>query len=504
VNVSQRYVIVDNSAFISETGAAGDSSLVQACIGLPVFYKKYSSSPEAERVIVNSGAASNSRANCYIGTPLPSTPGTPGDSATAASYNVIDGFDLTASSTFKIGLRIQSSSYNVFKNGRIYNLDSVGVFVSGSTPKPARYNIISDNKIYNTKQRAIKIGIYNGISNTSNYATFTLIKNNEVYVQDDPSSASDALWNMVDINKSTAFTVVEGNTFRSYSSQSAGRGTIDIWNNVRKTNINCNFIRDIGKSVNGINAIIYVRNNGNIISVYNNVILNSSLVNDDIYAFRLNATDNTDSKVVYNTVYNIDNGILFEDSSPATPVFKVQDNILYINYLNGGIYFTNTGTNTGRFTVSNNCYPTNPTTSGQPYDGETGRQVGDPQFVNPTFYSSPHGLQLKTGSICLGNGITVTGITSDYSKKARSASAPSIGAFESALTSISWTGKVSTDWHNYLNWNPEIVPTNTLQAIIPLKTNLPVISSSNAVCKGLLLEGSATVVINNSRLLNVY
>jgi hypothetical protein len=176
---------------------------------------------------------------------------------------------------------------------------------------------------------------------------------------------------------------------------------------------------------------------------------------------------------------------------------------MYINYTGGGIYFTNIGT-TGRYTVSNNCYPSAPTTVGQPYHGETGRQVGDPLFVNPAFYSSPHGLQLKNGSICLATGTPVTGITRDYSLRLRNATTPGIGAFEAALNSLSWTGKTSQDWHNYMNWNPELVPTNTTQAIIPLKANLPVVSVSDASCKGLQLENGANVTINTSRLLTVY
>lgn len=499
VNDAQDYVIVANAAFIPETGASGDTSLVQAGIGLPVFYTKFSSNPEVERVVVNSGSAPSSKANCYIGTPL----GSAGDSATASSYNIIDGFDLTASATNKVGLRIQSSSFNVYKNSRIYNLDTIGIYISGSSLKPAKYNTVANNKIYNTRQRAVKIGKHNGTTANSNFAYFTLVKGNEIYVVDDGSTTNDQLWNMVDVHPRTAFTMIENNTFRNYNSQTAGKGTVEIWNNTRKTNVSCNFFKDIGKVASGTNALIYIRNNGLNINVFNNVLLKSSLADDDVYAFRLNAAGHTDSKVVYNTVFNVDNGSYLEDSGTPVPVFKLQDNIMYINYTGGGIYFTNIGT-TGRFTVSHNCYPSVPTTAGQPYHGETGRQVGDPLFVNPSFFDSPHGLQLKTGSICLANGTPVTGITRDYSYRSRNATNPGIGAFEAVLNSIRWTGKVSQDWHNYLNWNPELVPTNFIQAIIPLKPILPVISFSNAVCKGMQLENGANVTINNGRLLTVY
>jgi len=498
VNDAEDYVIVDNAAFMPETGASGDTSLLQVSIGMPVFYKKYSSNPETERVIVNTAGVGSSKANCYIGTPI----GT-GDSATAANYNIIDGFDLTGSATNKTGLRIQSSSFNVFRNGRVYNLDTVGVYISGSSLKPARYNILAGNKIYNTFQRAIKIGKHGGSTGNSNCTYFTLIKGNEIYVENDAGSSNDRLWNMLDVHPKTAFTMIEGNTFRSYDSQSAGKGTVEIWDNVRKTNISCNFFRDIGKAVSGINSIVYIRNSSLNINVFNNVLLKSSLLNDDVYAFRFNGAGHPGSKAVYNTVLNVDNGILFEDIGVTPPVFLVQNNILHINYSGGGAYFTSSGT-TGRFTVSHNCYPSVPTAPGDPYHSETGRQVGDPQFVNPSFFSSPHGVQIKTGSVCISNGTSVSGITTDYIQDTRQASNPTIGAFESVLVSCSWTGNVSQDWHNYLNWSPELVPTSFIQAVIPLKSNLPVVSVTDAVCKGLQLEDNATVNVNNGRLLTVY
>jgi hypothetical protein len=502
VNDAQDYVIVSNAAFIPETGASGDTSLVQAAIGLPVIYKKFATNPETERVIVNNNNIANSRAICYVGTPIGAN-GTAGDSATAANYNIIDGLDLRGSAAFKFGLRIQSSSFNVFKNGWIYNLDTVGVYVSGSSAKPAKYNILSDNKIYNTKRRAIKVGRHGGLTSNANYAWHTLIKGNEVYVQDDANTSNDSLWNALDVHQSTAFTMIEGNTFRNYNSKSAGKGAVEIWNNARKTLVSCNFFKDIGKLVNGINALIYIRNSSLNINVFNNVLLNSSIVNDDIYAFRINAQGHSNSNLVYNTVLNVDNGFHLDDSGTPAPTFRLQNNIMHINHAGGGVYFTNVGT-TGRYTVSNNCYPTQPTTVGQPYHTETGRQVGDPLFVNPSFFSSPHGVQLKTGSICLGTGTPVTGITRDFSRISRNATTPSIGAFEAALTSLSWTGKVNTDWHDYRNWSPEIVPTNLIQALIPVKSNMPVVSGANAVCKGLQLSTGATVTVNNNRLLTVY
>ncbi len=239
--------------------------------------------------------------------------------------------------------------------------------------------------------------------------------------------------------------------------------------------------------------------------MFNNVLLDSLSQNNDIFAFRLNGSNSVANNVAFNTVYHIDNGVLFEDSgAPATVDFKLQDNIIYINYSIGGVYFTSGTITTGRFTVSYNCYPTNPTSVGDPYNGETGRQVGDPLFLNPSYYLSGSGLSVQTGSICINHGTPVTSITRDHLCRARSASTPCIGACEGPLTATAWTGAADHNWHNYRNWDILYVPTQAISALIPNRSNYPVVSTDNAFCKSLQLQAAAVLIVQSPWIITVY
>jgi len=47
---------------------------------------------------------------------------------------------------------------------------------------------------------------------------------------------------------------------------------------------------------------------------------------------------------------------------------------------------------------------------------------------------------------------------------------------------LTWTGNESSDWFNSKNWNPQVVPDETKNVLIPLATNNPVIFSNGAHC----------------------
>jgi len=502
VNTSQRYVIVENAAFKPESGAAGDTSQLQASIGQPVFYLKYASNPETQRVILKATGVSGVKSVCYIGTPS----GGGDDVTTPANYNIVDGWDLTSNAALPglSGLKIVGSKFNVYRNSKIYELDSMAVFLMGnsSTSHSCNYNMILDNKIYNTKSRGLKIGIHNGTT-TTNMVQFTLFKGNEVYSTGAGNNIN--FQNAVDIHNNTAFTVIEKNILRSFNLKTAGKGAVEIWDNARKSLVYSNFIKNIGKITVGNNSLIYIRNNNNNINVFNNVLLDSLAQNTNIYAFRLNGNNSDSNKVVFNTIYHIDNGILFEDTGlPATVDFKLQDNIIYINYSIGGVYFTHTGGTTDRFTVSYNCYPTAPTIAGDPYHGETGRQVGDPSFLNSSFFLGASGLSLQPGSICINNGTPVSDITRDYLCRGRNATTPAIGAFEGPITACAWTGAVNQNWHYYKNWDILYVPTLAISALIPDRSNDPVVSTGNAVCKSLQVQTGALLRVQSPRTITVY
>ncbi len=75
----------------------------------------------------------------------------------------------------------------------------------------------------------------------------------------------------------------------------------------------------------------------------------------------------------------------------------------------------------------------------------------------------------------------------------------------SATESI-WTGSVSTDWFNPLNWCGSVIPSATIDAIIPGAgiSNMPIIGANGAVCKTISLATGATLTVNSNFTFNVY
>ncbi len=57
-----------------------------------------------------------------------------------------------------------------------------------------------------------------------------------------------------------------------------------------------------------------------------------------------------------------------------------------------------------------------------------------------------------------------------------------------SVTQVYWTGNVSTEWDDSLNWSPNITPDSTVDAIIPLVAlNQPIIGTIDASCRDLIL-----------------
>ncbi len=69
---------------------------------------------------------------------------------------------------------------------------------------------------------------------------------------------------------------------------------------------------------------------------------------------------------------------------------------------------------------------------------------------------------------------------------------------------VNWTGAVSTDWFNPLNWSPNtIIPDATRNCVINNATNSPIINAVGAVCKSVTI-GNGTLTINSGQTLSVY
>jgi len=488
VNKVSKYIIVEAAEFVPESGAAADSSKLQAAIGFPVVYEKHSANPETERVVLSSAGISGERATLHVGKPTST-----GDfNVNEANYNIIDGIDITGAD--QTGVRIQNSKFNVYKNSRVYELDSIGVLISGNSSKPANNNFILSNLIYNTNSKAVKIGIQSE-SSSNNRANLNHIKGNEIYSSGAGSKIN--FNNAIDVCRYTGYTIIESNTFRNFKLKSVNRGAIEIKNDVRQVLAYANFIKNIDRVNSGTHSIFALKNNGNNNKIFNNVIADSAVIDNNIYAFWVNVSTGTYTSglIGYNTVHNVDNGFKLESGASSVDL-TIKNNIMNLD-LTAPDHFTIIGT--GTYSVSYNCYSSIPFG----YSGETGRLVADPVFFLPTNYLSPYGFSLQGVSQCLNSGNPLSEITSDLRNEVRDAVTPSRGAFENVISSAIWTGVFNTNWHDYRNWDIKIVPVSTLDVIIPDRALDPVISNSNATIKTLQQSTDARLRINSPRTLTV-
>lgn len=488
VNKASKYIIVEGAEFVPETGAASDSSLLQAAIGFPVVYEKFAANPQTERVVLSSSGISGERAALHIGKPTSA-----GEfNVDAANYNIIDGIDVTGAD--QIGVRIQNSKFNTYKNSRVYELDSIGILISGNSAKPANNNFVLNNVIYNTKSKAVKIGIQSA-SSSNNRADLNHIKNNEIYSSG--AGANINYNNVIDICRFTGYTVIESNTIRNLKLKTINRGAVEIKNNVRRVLAFDNYLKNIDKISVGIHSIFYLQTNGNNNKIFNNVLADSAAVHNNIYAFWVNVSTGTYTAglIGYNTVHKIDNGFKLESGASGVD-FTIKDNIMNLD-ATGPDHFTISGA--GTYAVSYNCYSTIPAG----YTGETGRIVADPLFFLPTYYSGPYGFSLQATSPCLNSGNPITGIPTDLRKNARNASTPSRGAFENVISSAYWTGAINTNWHDFRNWDIKLVPLTTFDVIIPDRAMDPVISTGNVTVKTLQVNSASQIHVNSPRILTV-
>jgi hypothetical protein len=73
-------------------------------------------------------------------------------------------------------------------------------------------------------------------------------------------------------------------------------------------------------------------------------------------------------------------------------------------------------------------------------------------------------------------------------------------------TPYAWTGGNGTDWADPLNWNPNAVPTSSIDVLIPSVTNLPIVNEgpgTPAVCKSLTINTGASLTIAAGKALSV-
>jgi hypothetical protein len=73
------------------------------------------------------------------------------------------------------------------------------------------------------------------------------------------------------------------------------------------------------------------------------------------------------------------------------------------------------------------------------------------------------------------------------------------------ISTVTWTGAVSTAWENIENWVPKVVPTSTSPSLvaIPNTTNKPLISGTSPATS-ILVQSGATLTVNSGGTLQLY
>ncbi|HEX2920984.1 MAG TPA: choice-of-anchor Q domain-containing protein [Bacteroidales bacterium] len=127
----------------------------------------------------------------------------------------------------------------------------------------------------------------------------------------------------------------------------------------------------------------------------------------------------------------------------------------------------------------------------------TGPNFVDVDLTNP----ENSNLNLSVNSPCIDMGVTTSpALPYDFAGNARIGNYD-IGAYENQYSR--WTGNSSTEWGTAENWLSNILPSTSLNAVIPDVTNDPVISLADVTLTNLVIETGGNLTIGASRLLTV-
>lgn len=282
--------------------------------------------------------------------------------------------------------------------------------------------------------------------------------------------------------------------------------------------LNSNFINLISLSNTGgssvVNGIYFQSGAGD---VFNNLVNlgDNQALNTTIYGFRtasgaqlrfyhntinLSGTLTSGSQSTYafrndgSASLNLRNNILVNSRTGGTGkhyiIYLQATSGLVINY---NQYFKTTSNNfLGYFGSDKNSYASWVSASMQDVNS---------QCLSPVFLNSSSGDPndfLPTNSI---QGQTGLGILVDLIGNSR-LSPPTVGAIE--FTGLYWTGNIDSDWNKPANWQPQLVPTLTIPAIIPQRTNQPIIYNTiNGFARSLNIYTNAILTIDAGGTLTV-
>lgn len=470
-----------------------------------------------------------------------------GLSAGASSTGAVtlSGIYVTGASAWTVANNIVGSTTN---SGSLLNntsKDSWGIFVGTSTSA----NAITGNTIANI---AATSGQASGIYTNSGLNTIS--GNTIINVSSNGTAETSAIgiWAASTGSGQT----ISGNTVYSVSNGNASAATsahgIYLAGTTAGTNsIDKNLVHSIGLVTTSTSGAIYgirVASAAIPVTISNNMVrVGITAAGADISTgYAMYGINNASTGTVahyFNTIYvggstvsgtTSNTFALFSSTTGNTRAY--QNNVLY-NARSGGstgshyaISVGGSGTNPTGLTINHNLYYSTGTNgylslynsanldnlsaisaaNGQ----DAGSIVCDPKLIAPKGTSSTLDLHIQASPVTTaveGNGIAISGITTDYDGDTRSNSTPTdIGAdagnFSPLLDGCAavWNGSVSTDWATAGNWTPDgQVPTASTPVIISgSSSRQPVVSTTTSV-ESVTLQGYATLSIATGAALNV-
>lgn len=399
--------------FSPESGVAADPRYLSAAVGRPVIYRN--ADPAAGRVLLAANGVEGACTVLYIGGYIDPYHAAPAD------FNLFDGLDLAGSPACG-GVHLQNSSFNVFRNGRVYDHQGTGILLDGSDTA-AQYNYILDNQIWNTPYEAVYLGA-GGRGPEFNQTHYNHVSGNEIFVQG--GAANARLENAVDVKTGNRGNVVAGNHIHSFDLVNAGNGAIDVRDGADDTLVYGNVLQDIGRSAEtGTFYLLNLYPDVAGVLVYNNLIYRETAVADGVYALNVHANDTAGVLVAHNTVYQMSGGLLLQYSTAGGD--GADNGVTVANNLFAAIgdslleEWTWDGAAAGTFHLHHNIFPAAP----DPYPPPPAF-IGAPDFVD----AAGGDFRLAAGSLGVDQGATLTPpLTRDLALAPRDA-APDIGAFE--------------------------------------------------------------------------
>lgn len=360
-----------------------------------------------------------------------------------------------------------------------YNAGDQSSNTIGSNDNTKIINVYSNNS--NATSYGINATVYaNGNISNSRIGSINIFSNvntnihnfSAIYIS---GSASDFdvnsnFINLISLSNTSSASIVNGIYFQS--------GTGDVFNNL----VNLGENQALNTAIYGFRTA-----SGSQLRFYHNTIHLSGTTpsgSQSTYAFRNDGS----------TSLNLRNNILVNRRTGGTGkhfiIYLPNTTGLTINY---NQYFKTTTANFLGYLGSDK-------TSIAQWRTATGQDLNS-QNINPQFVNQSSNIIDDYLPANYLQGVTGLGILSDILANTRY-SPPTIGAIE--FMGLYWTGNSDSDWSKSSNWQPQIVPTVTMPAIVPQRSNQPVIYNGVAgLVRNLKIFSGAIVTINPGGTLTV-